>query len=107
MVMYYKPHKLQVESVTLTTDGLGVTRKTSNGWVDVSACRCDKDTALDLTTDAGQTYKSKWHVVAEKADGIKEGDNMRCLDSRGAVIANGVVNILKRSNVFDLMEFWV
>lgn len=105
--MYYKPHKLQVESLSVTNDSMGVPTLTSGGWSDIAPCRCDHDTTADLVSDAGQTYKSKWHIVAEKADGIKEGDNIRVLNADDMEIASGVVNILKRSNVFELMEMWV
>lgn len=107
MVMFYKPHTLQVETFTVTNDHLGVATKSEAAWTTIAPCRCDHDTTADLSTDAGQTYKSKWHVVAEKADGIREGDKMRCVDRDGNEVGSGVVRILKRSNVFELMEMWV
>ncbi len=106
--MFYAPHILQVESVEVEYNELGEPAVTSDGYTDVSPCRCDHNSTADLIDDAGQKYRPNYHIVAEKADGVKEGDKVRCLDrSDESVKGEGIVKELKKSNVFPLMELYV
>lgn len=105
--MFYCPHTLEIMPETVTNDSLGVATVVSGSWQKVSPCRCDHNNTQDLVNDAGQVYKSSFHIVADKATGVREGDKIRCTDKLGAVVGEGVVNQLKKSNVFPLMELWV
>lgn len=106
--MFYKPHILQVSKSEVTSyDELGVATISTSGWADVADCRCDLDSTQDLTNDAGQMYKSHYHVVAEKTDDVNEGDTIQCLNKQGRIVGKGIVRQLKYSNIFELIEFWV
>ncbi len=106
--MFYAPHILQAESPAVEYNELGEPIVTSDGFVDVAPCRCDHNSTADLINDAGQKYRPKYHIVAEKASGVAEGDKVRCLDRNdGSVVGEGIVNELKKSNVFPLMELYV
>lgn len=105
--MFYAPHILKVENHDTAYNDLGVAVVSGSVWSSVGRCRCDHDSTQDLVNDAGQMYKSSYHVVAEKnLTTPKEGDKMQCLDKDGNVVGEGIIRQLKRSNVFNLMEFW-
>lgn len=105
--MFYAPHKMQVKKRAVSIGALGVPTVTESDWTDVSPCRCDHNTTADLVNDAGQEYKSSFHIVADKKKLVAEGDEIRCVDNSGAVVGGGICRQLKLSNAFDLMELWV
>ncbi|MBO7617345.1 MAG: hypothetical protein J6T22_09080 [Bacteroidales bacterium] len=97
-----------MENHDVAYNELGEAVVSGSVWATVCRCRCDHDNTQDLVNDAGQMFKSQFHVVCEKVmDKPKEGDKMECLDKSGNVVGKGVIRMLKRSNVFNLMEFWV
>lgn len=107
--MLYAPHILQVKVVTppdkdeynRPVPGTG-----GEGWQDVCRCRCDDNTTKEFTSDNGQVYRPDFHVVCERATGIRAGDFVRCMDG-GNVRGQGKVYMAKRTNYLGYSELWM
>lgn len=105
--MVVTPHILERRSDAVVYDNDGVASLTST-WEPVSKCRCDSDSSKTYIGDAGKEYRSKYHVVSERNSALMAGDNVRCLDKDGVNVGEGMVQgEPKRSQVFNIMEFWL
>ena len=105
--MIYAPHTLYVKRRgQIRVDALGKPVAPSEEWVMVGACRCDDDTTQELVSDNGKTYRSRYHVVYDKSDSVREGDEVRCTDAGGMLRGSGVVGMVKTTNYLGYSELW-
>lgn len=105
--MIYAPHTLYKKQVgTIQTDAHGKPSAPSEQWVAVGACRCDDDTTMELVSDNGSVYKSRYHIVYDRSDAITEGDEVRCLNADGSVRGQGVVGMVKSTNYLGYSQLW-
>lgn len=106
--MLYAPHILyKKQEGELVLDRFGKPVQPSESeWVKVGACRCDDDTTQELRSDNGQAYWSRYHVVYDRTDAIKAGDEIRCVDAAGKVRGEGVVGMVKGTNYLAYSELW-
>ena len=106
--MLYAPHilyKKQESKITLDSLGKPILSGREE-WVNIGVCRCDDNTTQELRSDNGQTYMSRYHVVYDKSNAVKEGDEIRCLDLDGNVRGEGIVGMVKSSNYLGYSELW-
>lgn len=105
--MFYSPHTLYKKKVgEIRVDGLGKPSAPAEEWVEVGVCRCDDDTTQELKSQNGQTYRSRYHVVYDKTDLVKEGEEIRCVDSEGRIRGDGIVGMVKNTNYLGYSELW-
>lgn len=107
--MYYAPHTLlkrtaippEKDKYNRPIPGTG-----SEVWEHVCRCRCDDDTTRELSSDNAETYRSSFHIVAERNEAVRPGDYVRCMEG-GTVRGEGKVGIVKRANLLGYSEYWV
>jgi hypothetical protein len=107
--MIFAPHTLyKKQDVPIKLDALGkpIPPLEEFEWVEVCRCRCDDDTTQRLMSDNGQEYRSRYHVVYDRSDAIKEGDEIRCTEADGTLRGQGVVGMVKSTNYLMYSELW-
>lgn len=103
--MFYTPHKLQKRTTAETRDEYGRIAGTEETWEDVCPCRCDDNTTQQLTSENGEVYYPKHHVVCP-SNGIVAGDYVRCMDGEH-VRGEGEVSMVKNTNYYRYTEIWM
>lgn len=106
--MLYAPHilyKKVSKSIEVDERGKPVV-SVGDEWENIGVCRCDDDTTQELTSDNGQTYRSRYHVVYNKSTAIVAGDEIVCLDLDGEVRGRGKVGMVKSTNYLGYSELW-
>lgn len=105
--MMYAPHTLYKKlSGGIGTDALGKPVAQAEAWELIGACRCDDNTTQELKSDNGQTYMSRYHVVYDRTNAVKEGDEIKCVDAAGNIRGRGVVGMVKSTNYLNYSELW-
>lgn len=106
--MLYAPHTLYRKAEkSVKLDKYGKPVPSAEGeWVEVGVCRCDDDTTQELTSENGQAYKSRYHVVYDKNKSIAAGDEIRCVDADGSIRGEGKVGMVKSTNYLGYSELW-
>lgn len=107
--MYYAPHILlkrtaippEKDEYNRPIPGTG-----SEAWEEICKCRCDDNTTVGFSSDNGEVYRPKYHVVCGRATGIKAGDHVRCM-AGNAVRGQGEVYMVKATNCLGYSEFWM
>lgn len=103
----YAPYILQKKTVAgESTDDNGHVVPGTEKWTDVCRCRCDDNTTKYFTSENGYVYRPAYHVVAEKTDAIKAGDEIRCMDGE-LVRCDGKAYMVKSTNYFKYTEIWM
>ena len=103
--MFYSPHLLQKRVITVVRDALGRAESSNETWEDICPCRCDDNTTQKFTSDNGDVYTPKYHIVCPK-NAIKAGDYVRCMKD-GVLRGEGEVYIVKSTNYYNYTEIWV
>lgn len=104
--MMYAPHILYKKTEVVKMDELGKPLPYEVEWAKVGVCRCDDDSTQELTSENGQVYKSRYHVVYDRSQLVKEGDEVKCLNPDGSLRGHGVVGMVKSTNYLSYSELW-
>lgn len=111
--MFYAPHKLYVRiEPTPEYDDLG-RRIPPTGhycWQEAGECRHDFQTPSTniLSSDNGQVWEKRHHIVCEGRISLQGGDYIRCTDkSTGQVICEGEIQPPVPRNYFNVTDIWL
>lgn len=105
--MMYSPHILQKKVASdAAEDEYGHPVAGTEEWIDICRCRCDDNTTKYFTSENGSVYTPAYHVVADKTNAIKVGDEIRCMDGE-LVRGNGKAYMVKNTNYFNFTEIWI
>ena len=105
--MMFSPHTLQKKvPSTETEDEYGHPVIGNDTWIDVCMCRCDDNTTKEFKKENGDVYRPSYHIVSDP-NTLKAGDEIRCLNKDGSIRGQGVVYIVKNTNLLSYTELWV
>lgn len=110
--MFYAPHNLyrRIEP-TPQYDSLGrrVSTTEESAWEFVCQCRHDFQASGNIqTSDNGQVWEKRHHIVCEGRLTLQGGDYIRCTDkSTGAVICEGEIQQPVPRNYFNVTDIWL
>lgn len=110
--MIFSPHILQARVITPEQrDGFGrpIVGSGDECWHNVCACRCDDNSTKHFTSQNGEVYRPKYHVVCERAvcSQLIAGAAVRILTADGTVRGEGEVYAVEGNNFLPYMEVWI
>lgn len=105
--MFYTPHILQKKVSSKQRDEYGRIIASDSVWVELCRCRCDDSTQTEITSDNGHTFRPSYHIVCEGHPEVVAGEQIRCVNSKGAIRGVGKCQRTKVLNYLDFTELWV
>lgn len=104
--MHYSPHTLQVFRKNETRDEFNRVVSSNGQWVDVTACRCDDNSAKVVNPDNGLAFVPRYHIVANNNSEVRNGDTVRCLREDGSIRGEGRAINVRSLNKLDYMDLY-
>jgi len=76
-------------------------------WEKIGECRCYDDATVELVSENGEVFRSKYHIVY-KGKAIPEGVYVKCADkSSGMTRREGMVYRFRDNNFFNIYDIWL
>lgn len=101
--MIFAPHileKLELAPIERDEFGRPIKAQSEGKWVKVGSCRCSMNGSTERTSNNGERYTPTYHIVCDKTEQVKAGDNVRCLDKQGNIVGKGVISSIPKTCTF-------
>lgn len=87
--------------------GRPIPPNSNDQWEKIGECRCYDDATVELVSNNGEVFRSKYHIVY-KGRNITEGVYVKCVDkSSGVTRREGMVYRFRYNNFFNIYDIWL